>query len=256
MATNNSILVFKCLNSDCGQMIKLPRPSKSGVYNVTCPHCKVQKKLKLKGLDAFPNAPVQNANISAPQGNSQATVSNNSANPPIEIDRVFFVGESYKFECPHCHKQELGMNPQKDGHKEFACPLCHGKIALYVRRKTNTIAPDFNSSPMIKGKLVLLRKGWLNKDYHLVEGKQIVGRFDENEVSDIAIKGDSSMSRQSIEIAVIKTSNGYKFKMTVLKAKNPVLLNNKPLTVGESLSLNFGDSITLGRTKFRFDQDK
>ncbi len=108
---------------------------------------------------------------------------------------------------------------------------------------------------MFKGKLTLLRKGWVNKNYHLNEGKNVIGRHDESEMSDISIKNDSAMSRRSVEIEVRRTDKGYLFKLTVLKATNPVLHNNSPLMAGESVSLNFGDSIVIGKTKFRFDKD-
>lgn len=64
------------------------------------------------------------------------------------------------------------------------------------------------------------------------------------------------MSRRSIEILVQQSDKGYTFKLTVLNATNPVLHNNKPLMKGESVSLNFGDTILLGKTKFRFEKDK
>ncbi len=106
-----------------------------------------------------------------------------------------------------------------------------------------------------RGKLTLLRRGWLNKDYPLRDGRNVIGRYDEAKVSDIAIKGDSSMSRQSVEIAVEHQTSGYSFKLTVKNAANPVLHNGKPLPKGDSVSLNFGDSIVLGKTKFRFDKE-
>jgi hypothetical protein len=89
----------------------------------------------------------------------------------------------------------------------------------------------------------------------LSDGKNVVGRYDESKNSDIAIKNDSAMSRRSIEIDVMHSDKGYAFKLTVLSATNPVLHNNNPLMPGESISLNFGDSIILGKTKFRFDKD-
>lgn len=63
------------------------------------------------------------------------------------------------------------------------------------------------------------------------------------------------MSRQSVEIDVDHHDKGYSFKLTVKNSTNPVLHNNKPLATGDSISLNFGDSIILGKTKFRFDKD-
>jgi hypothetical protein len=149
---------------------------------------------------------------------------------------------------------EFGFVTEKPGHRTISCPACKGKCGLSVRGKTLPIELT-NTIQAIHGKLILLRKGWLNKDYRLFDGKNIVGRYDESKSSDIAIKNDPTMSRRSIEIDVIHSENGYSFKLTVLSATNPVLHNNNPLMPGESISLNFGDSITLGKTKFRFDKD-
>ena len=244
-----SILAFKCLNGECGQTIKLPRPEKSGIYNVTCPHCGVTKQLKLRGLDAIGGATAGNG-----KADETPAVPDNSAKPVIEIEDDFVVGVKYKIRCPHCGKVEFGFVTEKPGHRAIPCPRCKGKCGVDVRKKTEVILVT-DQLQLIKGKLVLLRKGWLNKDYRLHEGRNIIGRYDESAMSDIAIKNDPSMSRRSVQIDVMHTEKGYTFKLTVLKSLNPVLHNNNPLMAGESISLNFGDTIVMGKTRFRFDKD-
>lgn len=243
-----TFMAFNCLNADCGKKIKLPRPAKSGVYKVTCPHCGAVKHIRLKGEDAAPTAQPQ-----APH--SQPETTDNSACAAIEFQDDFLVGQTYKITCPHCHRQEFGFATDKPGHRVVPCPACKGKIGIDVRNKTELIVVT-EQLQMFKGKLTLLRRGWLNKEFHLSEGKNVIGRFDLVQVSDIAIKNDSSMSRRSVEIEVTHTLKGYTFKLTVLKATNPVLHNNNTLMTGESVSLNFGDSIVMGKTKFRFDKDE
>lgn len=248
---DNTILIFKCLNPECGKPVKLHRPRKSGIYPVTCPHCKTQKKLNLKGLDAFESQ----ESDSKPAENHAESPLDNSSKAAIELKDDFICDEVYKFMCPHCGKQELGINSHKPGHKEFACPLCKGKITADVRAKTHVVSADTDSIILTKGKLTLLRKGWINKDYPLGLGSHTIGRYDSDLMSDISIKNDSSMSRRSIKIDVVQSPKGFLFKLTVLKATNPVLHNNVPLSTNETVSLNFGDSIVLGKTKFRFDKD-
>lgn len=237
-------------------MIKMRRPAKSGVYQVKCPHCGITKKLKLKGVDAIGDAPAHNAEAKpqAPDqnGNQPPAAPDNSAKAPIRLNEDFLVGEMYKVKCPHCNRQEMGLKNPKAGRINFACPYCHGKLVAEFRSPTVPIAP----APLANGKLVLLKKGWLNKTYPLPVGKHTIGRYDNNEKSEIMVANDSSMSRRSVEIDVSNTGNGLRFKMTVLKATNPVLHNNQALTAGEAVSLNFGDSIILGKTKFRFEMDK
>lgn len=247
---DHDILAFKCLNPECGKPIKLRRPAKSGIYPVTCPYCHVQKKLNIKGLDGFNETTVSDSCKNA----SDDQFVDNSNNEVIELKGDFIISSEYKFICPHCGKQELGFSSQKAGKKEFNCPACKGKISLVVREKT-MVVDSVDTVAMLKGKLVLLRRGWLNKDFHLGEGSYTVGRYDESEMSDISIKNDSGISRRSIRINVSLTTKGYVFKLTVLKATNPVLHNDFPLSLGESVSLNFGDTITLGKTRFRFEKD-
>ncbi len=240
---DNTILVFRCLNPECGKAIKLKRPAKSGVYPVTCPYCNIRKKLNLKGLDAF----------AAPAAEAGAGRPDNSSNKEIALSDDFIVGEMYKFMCPHCGTQEIGINSQKAGRKEFQCPACKGRISANVREKTKVLSLD-ETTPLIKGKLVLLRR-WTSKSYPLGPGSHTVGRHEEADMPDIAIKNDSTVSRRSIKIDVGLSARGYTFKLSVLKATNPVYHNEQRMEPGETVSLNFGDTIVLGKTKFRFDKD-
>lgn len=250
---DNLILAFKCLNPDCGQQIRLNRPAKSGVYAVTCPHCHTKKQLRLKGMDAYVGTSTSETGGDSSQSTMPKTP-DNSSKPSKEMAEDFVVDEAYSFKCPHCNKQEIGFKTDKPGHRTISCPYCKGKIGLDIRPKTVPVTLS-EQLQLYRGKLTLLRKGWLNKDYRLSDGKNIIGRYDESSMCDIAIKNDSSMSRRSVEIDVMKTEKGYTFKLTVLKATNPVLHNGNPLMAGESVSLNFGDSILMGKTKFRFDKD-
>ncbi|MDE7413639.1 MAG: FHA domain-containing protein [Muribaculaceae bacterium] len=233
---------FNCLNPECGKLLEIPVPKKTGVYNVTCPFCKTQKQLRFKGLDEMEAQKKQ-----APQRPDY------SAAAPVEMEEDFKIGNKYSFKCPHCQKQEIGFQTDKAGHRQIACPYCKGKIGFTVWPKTQVIIVT-EQLQLNKGKLVLLKRGWLNKDYPLKEGQNIVGRFDESGMSDISIKNDPSMSRRSIDINVKRTEKGYEFKLNVLKSTNPVLHNNVPLKTSDSVSLNFGDTIVLGKTKFRFDK--
>ena len=95
--------------------------------------------------------------------------------------------------------------------------------------------------------------GLLNQKYPLSEGKNIIGRYDHEQPSDISIKGDSTMSRQSVSITIEEEDKGFVFKLKVLNAANAVKINDIPVNVGHSRYLKFGDIIVLGNSKFRFD---
>ncbi len=319
MTQTPSHMAFICLNPDCRNKIRIKVPAKSGIYSITCPHCGIIKKMKLKGLDEL-DAPEQGVNPT-----------DNSAKSPITLSQDFFIGVSYKVLCPHCNATQISIRSDKPGQGVIKCPHCKGKTLLRINEKAKATPESINDDSKVngspnatqlqmdlgddfytnqsyvvpcphcneekliilqkdpgtgvitcpkckgrvqftarkptetiikseliqrfRGKLILLKRGWMNKDYHLKDGKNLVGRYDELNASDIAIKGDSSMSRQSVEIEVEHYDKGYSFKLTVKNSTNPVLHNNKQLAVGDSISLNFGDSIIMGRTKFRFDKD-
>ena len=250
-------IVFNCLNPECRKKIRLSRPALSGVYGVRCPYCGADKRLRLKGMDVLTSSdsPTQSSEpLQSAAPSPTPVVADNSSLPVIELHDDFIVGITYKITCPHCKKMEFGFVTEKPGHRAIPCPSCKGKCGVDVSKNTEEIIIT-EQLQMFKGKLILLRRGWLNKEFPLQDGKNVIGRYDEVEKSDIAIRNDSSISRRSVEIEVKRTDRGYSFKLNVLKATNPVLHNNNPLLEGESVSLNFGDGIIMGQTRFRFDKD-
>lgn len=91
------------------------------------------------------------------------------------------------------------------------------------------------------------------KKFPLNEGTYVIGRKDSVNHSDVELN-DAEVSRRSVVIEVTRKEDGYYFKLTVKKALNPVLHNNRPLAVSESIYLNYGDSIQLGRTVINFSK--
>lgn len=234
----NEVLVLRCQNKECARQIKIKRPAKSGIYPIACPHCSAKMRVRIPGMDA----------AAAPAADSP----DNSKAEPIAFSDTFIVNERYEVECPHCHSHKISFQSKVPGDKAFACPRCKGPLKAFVKHKTKPHASD--SVQFIRGKLVLLRKYLLNKEFPLREGRNIIGREDASAPSDISIKGDKTMSRRSVQIDMNTTENGYTFKLTVIKAANPVIHNGSVLMNGESVSLNFGDTIVMGTTKFRFDR--
>lgn len=238
---------YKVICPNCNKTEIPVRPEKTGKGAIKCPHCKGTMVLNIKDHNAANSSPANEA--SNPNGSN-----GNASKPPIDLGDDFYINQSYSVVCPHCKEENLTISQDNPGQGAVVCSKCKGRVLFTTRKPTETIVKS-ELIQRFRGKLILLRRGWLNKDYQLKDGKNVVGRFDESMVSDIAIKGDSSMSRQSVEIEVDHHDKGYSFKLTVINSTNPVLHNNKPLAVGDSISLNFGDSIILGKTKFRFDKD-
>lgn len=238
---------YKIICPHCNK-VEIPIHSKkAGKGVIKCPHCKGTSVLKIKEIETFHSSSSNDTSTSNESNN-------NAAKQPFDLGDDFYINQSYTVICPHCKEGSLVISQDSPGQGIAVCSKCKGRVSFTARKPTETIIKS-ELIQRFKGKLILLRRGWLNKDYPLKDGKNIVGRYDEAKVSDIAIKGDSSMSRQSVEIEVDHQDKGYSFKLTVKNSTNPVLHNNKPLTIGDSISLNFGDSIILGKTKFRFDKD-
>lgn len=260
MAVDARYVAFNCLNPDCCKPIKVPRPAASGAYPVTCPHCGIKKVIKIVGLDelkARAAAAKQKAaaeqSAPAPEPQQQAAP-DNSAAPAKVVKGDFIVDEDCVLTCPHCGFDKIALKPKKAGRKDFPCPVCHGKISLEVREPThiNEVSQVLEN---VRAKLVLLRRGWLNKDYPLQHGRNVIGRHDHDAMSDISLKGDPAISRRSAEIIVEHGKEGCTFRFKVLKATNPVLHNGIRLDEGNIVYLNFGDTITMGTTRLRFDKD-
>lgn len=238
---------YKVICPHCNK-VEIPiRSEKAGKGVIKCPHCKGTSVLIIKEIET------SHSSSSGDTSNSR-DVNNNVSKQPIDLGDEFYINQSYTVTCPHCKGGSLTISQESPGQGIALCPKCQGRVSFTARKPTEVIIKS-ELIQRFRGKLILLRRGWLNKDYQLKDGKNIVGRYDETKVSDIAIKGDSSMSRQSVEIEVDHHDKGYSFKLTVKNSTNPVLHNNKPLATGDSISLNFGDSIVLGKTKFRFDKD-
>jgi len=247
MEENKQIVKITCRHEGCGKTFKIVLPKKPGAYKyeLPCGHVNtikfVPKDIKLSGTTGAGKSESSNA-----EDNSRANV--------VECP----------WDCGTRFNTRFNYEPKDDGEKECYCPKCNGRIRIKVesgkithveRKYTETITPPINPANASRGKLILVRcHGMFNKSYTLHLEQNTVGRYDEELHSDIEIKGDTYASRRSVVIEVIDKQPGYLFKMTVLRAANPVMHNNKPLIVGESVYLNFGDSIKLGNTTFNFDK--
>ena len=90
------------------------------------------------------------------------------------------------------------------------------------------------------------------KIYDIVRpGEHYIGRYDSEVRSDVSIN-DEYVSRRSIVINAIPKGNGCDYLLTVKNATNPILINGVEKSVGESIHLNYGDTILVGNTTLTF----
>ena len=114
----------------------------------------------------------------------------------------------------------------------------------------------FRSHKLTNAKVKLVWGGlFARSSYVLQEGENWIGRWSEEEPSDVKVK-DDYLSRRSACIEVIRQERGSLFKFTVKRATNPVKVNGKRIEVDDSIYLNFDDRIEMGNTVFVLKQVK
>lgn len=183
------------------------------------------------------------------------------------------LGMLYQMDCPVCHQQLL-VKAKVTKPSIERCKHCSTKIVIQGMPKPSKEHP-VQSSPtqetkhaadvILTDKLKLQgKKGrgklvWGNmfsrKSYTLHEGENYIGRFDQENPSDVSIH-DEYVSRRSILIEVENTPKGYTYKLIVMKCTNPVLINGQAQEVGNSLYLNYGDTIRVGNTILALKPEK
>ena len=90
------------------------------------------------------------------------------------------------------------------------------------------------------------------KHFKLRVGSNVIGRKDNKTPSDLEFD-DPEMSRRSVKIDAIPNGQGsYTFTLSVLKALNPVKVNDQQVIQGTSTTLKHNDTITMGKTTLTF----
>ena len=197
------------------------------------------------------------------------------------VKAAAIAGNAYTLHCPCCQRF-FTFKALPAGSNVAHCPYCKSVFGYnsYDRpthtagdkeRKPQTQAQtDAQSAPhkptkpinmqrshRAMGKIEWRKMGLLTKSVPLRIGSNTIGRRDANQPSDIMFD-DSYMSRKSVDIEVMPelTSTSYTFKLTVLRAANPVFVGSAQLMKGNSIYLNYGDTIKLGNTTLTFKENK
>lgn len=269
----------KCQNSQCGTPLKFG-VTKMGRVSLSCPKCGSKQaffidannetdppSIIVKGM-GIASAEGQQAKqpVQPPQVAGVPTDWQNSGQPKadapeqpaaddaIELDEDILVGKEMIITCPHCQAQ-LKMKATKEGKGKMQCGKCKGSIGFKaVSRTVINFGPQLTHNK--RGRLVKVN-GFLrrNEVFRLRDGKNVIGRYDQDCQSDIAISGDGLMSRRSVEIEVVPVTGGFSFKFTILKSTNPVVYNKKEYRAPYSREIKFGDTFVLGETTFRFESE-
>lgn len=189
------------------------------------------------------------------------------------IKDIAIVGKIYGIPCPKCDHQMV-VKAKSPGVLRSICPVCKTPVIYKasdkeVLKKEETKDSKVRlseKSPVVTERVRVRKVNLLNgklvwgglfsrKTYILHEGVNYVGREDKDLPSDVSLK-DEYASRRSIKIEVLPGVKGNSFKLTVENATNPILVNGQSQITGNSVFLNFGDTIVLGNTTLTFKEVK
>ena len=243
MDNENSTISVAC--PACKKQMRMRNPQTPGMYKITCPFC--GKPFPVKIVDNQNPAPEPQPVAVAPA----------TGEPVVE-----------QF-CSNCGMKLRIRNPQPGQHN-VRCPKCQS-VQTYTyadkgvaadsgetkpvdqANKTKPTPKNFNIS---RGCLVPSRGRFRSDRTFELAGKEtIIGRHDPDAPCDVMID-DATMSRRSVSITAETKSTGLIYKLTVLNATNKVTHNGKALSVGSGVYLEFGDTIVLGRTTFKFEKSQ
>lgn len=198
------------------------------------------------------------------------------------------IGMVYAIKCPKCQKN-LYVQAQSTKTHKTTCKGCGTPIYFLGKVGQNNVVngqqsdklkesmengsqekvnnqekeePDEKRSGTVKFAKPNAKLVWgsvLNRKSFEIKrmGDYYIGRDDDEVISDISIH-DDYVSRRSILISIIPKagSRDCSYKMTIKKASNPVRVNGQEKAVGESIFLNYGDTILVGNTTLTFKQNK
>ncbi len=200
------------------------------------------------------------------------------------IKRPGVIGQIYQTKCPECGGTVI-ISPSDTKPLKTKCIYCKAIIvtraitreeaAMAVTKPAPMFATSVSSAQQpegvgtqrqsakpitktvkvkmpkgLEGKAKLVWGGFFNrKKYVLHMGENTIGRQDDDRPSDLMFD-DEYMSRQSVRIDVQKASKGHFYKLTVLHTANPVMVNGEELREGDSVYINYGDTIAMGYNTF------
>lgn len=158
-----------------------------------------------------------------------------------------FIGQTYMIVCPQCHQPMLVKAASTKPHK-VACKQCNTPI-YYIgkERGTEKFPPNRKLHARLTWGGIFKRKHY---DFTTL-GEHYIGRIDKEVKSDVMID-DEFASRRSVVIDVMPKSGDYNYLLTVKHATNPVRVNGIAKETGESVYLNYGDTILIGNTTLTF----
>lgn len=227
------------------------------VVEVVCPHCqsKVMMKKKVEVSSLTFNCPGKGCG-------KKLYVVFDVTKDPQTYEVVDESGENAK------KKEDETVYKKVNNSEEEIDNGAQKKKTVYGKNKHNTSHNIYNDLDddddevkpkkrhRLRERIYLTHITWFglkNQRFQLCEGTTTIGRYDEDDTSDIMIRGDDTMSRKSVAIIIEEEDGVFEYKLKVLNALNKVKVNDQRVKEGAEVYLDFGDIIMLGNSKFKFD---
>lgn len=173
--------------------------------------------------------------------------------------------------CDGCQKVFKIYKPTRPGKFPVKCPFCGHEnflevkpVAVSLRLAKSEKVDSKEPMPTVQGMMtvepsvgmLVWRKFLFKKCVVLEDGINTIGRKFEGEPPKVSIN-DEYISRNSAIILVENTlEKGTTYQFVLKKTRNPVLVNGRQMKVGESIYLQFGDTIQMGHTTMTFKKAK
>ena len=221
---------------------------------IVCPFCKDMIFLNKK-------KEISKKIIECPSCKKQLKVIFNVDVTPQTYKVLIDANSSEKKENPTIYKKDKDYNKKNNDTDEYGDDYYENECRQHCQKNDFCDDDEYIEKPVkskkhFRGRAFLTHMRCLGlyiQRYPLYEGKTIVGRYDLENPSDIAIKGDSMMSRKSIAINIEEEDGVFVVKLKVLRAANPVKVNDIQIKEGHSTYIDDGDIILLGKSKFKFE---
>lgn len=219
---NRPALSAKCPH--CGSAIKFYVPQQPGTLKFKCPKCGGTFGVKITEAMLKQNAKNTPAGTGANATDKKSNATGNKSNAKDTKPAAAGVAADNKQSVPKTDDID-NINSSVNGSTMARVVMFRPKMLLFTERK----------------------------EFALRLGANVIGRADSSAPSDIAPGHDTTISRRSVAITVEAAGGGYRYWFEVLNATNPVMVDGKAHSVGESFEIEPGTTFVLGRTKFRLE---
>lgn len=167
--------------------------------------------------------------------------------------------------CPHCSvKLKVDETRIPPALRAFKCPKCGGSISVSIVKQATTpddvgdtvLIPKVGGRTKTVGKLCIKNSNEGEISFPLKEGVNIIGRNSKTSNATIKIlTDDRSMSREHARIEVVPDfKGGYRHFLSDFGSKNHTFHNDNQLNKGDSVILQPGDFIVIGKTALFFEE--